>query len=219
MGRIALPFVAPFLVFTLFLALESWVPDRHYLLYPFKTIAVAAVIFWFRKDLPDLRPGAPLFSVLIGIIAVVIWVGLDPVLVHYDQPLLGLNPFQLYPPSWAWFLFGFRVLGIALVVPVMEELFWRGFLMRYLISEDFTKVALGTYRPVSFLVTTGFFAAVHGEEWPLAVIAGLLYGGWFIWTRNLGNVMLAHGVTNLALALYCLLENDWHFLAIVSPAK
>jgi len=89
--------------------------------------------------------------------------------------------------------------------------------MRWLIREDFTQVPMGTYRPLSFFVTTAFFASVHDKEWPLAVIVGLLYGGWFIRTKNLGNIITAHAVTNLLLALYCLLANDWHFLSIIAP--
>jgi CAAX prenyl protease-like protein len=164
-----------------------------------------------------LTPAAPFLSIWVGIVGVVLWVGLDPVLVRYDQPLIGRNPFQLYPASEAWVLFGFRLAGISLCVPVMEELFWRGFLMRWLIKEDFTSVPLGTYQPLSFWATTACFATVHGAEWPLAVVVGLIYGIWFVRTKSLGNVMMAHGVTNLLLALYCLITNDWHFLSIVSP--
>ncbi len=217
MDRRAWPFVAPFLLFTIFLVVESYFPDQHYLLYPIKTIAVGALILWYWRSLPSLRPSAPLLSMLVGIVAVVLWIGLDPLLVHYDQPLIGRNPFQLYPTVYAWLLFGFRLLGIALVVPITEELFWRGFLMRWLIQEDFTKVSLGTYKPISFLVTTAFFAAEHGVEWPLGLVVGLLYGGWIIRTKSLGNIILAHGVTNLLLALYCLIFNEWHFLSIVAP--
>jgi CAAX prenyl protease-like protein len=103
-------------------------------------------------------------------------------------------------------------------VPVMEELFWRGFLMRWLIQDDFTKIPLGTYKPFSFFTTTAFFAVEHGAEWPLAVFVGLIYGTWFVRTKNLGNVITAHGVTNLLLVFYCLVRNDWHFLSIVTPA-
>ncbi len=217
MHRSALPFILPFLVFALFLAVEGWFPDQHYLLYPFKTLAVAAVIGWYWRQLPSLRPGAPLGSILVGIVAVVLWIGLDPFLVHYPPPLIGRNPFLIYPAGEAWLLFGFRVLGITLCVPILEELLWRGFLMRWLIREDFTQVPLGTYTSFSFFTTTALFASVHGWEWPLAVIVGLLYGAWFVKTKSLGNVMLAHGVTNLLLALYCLVSNDWHFLSIVDP--
>jgi CAAX prenyl protease-like protein len=212
-----LPFVAPFFVFAVFLFIESWWPDQHYLLYVPKTLCVGAVILFFWRSLPSLVPKSPVMSVLVGIVGVVLWVGLDPWLVHYDQPLVGRNPFELYPASEAWALFAVRLFGISVVVPILEELFWRGFLMRWLIKEDFTSVPLGTYTPVSFFVTTAFFAAEHGPEWPLGAIVGLLYGGWFLRTKSLGSVMLAHGVTNFLLAIYCLVANDWHFLSIVAP--
>jgi membrane protease YdiL (CAAX protease family) len=49
-------------------------------------------------------------------------------------------------------------------------------------------------------------------------MVGVLYGAWFVRTKSLGNIMLAHGTTNLLLALYCVIRNDWHFLSIVAPA-
>jgi len=211
------PFVAPLFLFMAFLSVESLFPDQHYALYPFKIFLVAAVLAWYWRLLPPLTPAAPMLSVGVGILGVILWIGLDPILVHYDQPLIGRNPFQLYPVAYAWWLFGFRLAGITLCVPIMEELFWRGFLMRWLIKEDFTSVPLGTYQPLSFWVTTACFAAVHGSEWPLAVVVGILYGVWFVRTKSLGAIMLAHGVTNLLLALYCLMTNDWHFLSIVAP--
>jgi CAAX prenyl protease-like protein len=211
------PFVAPFLLFMAFLVLEGWWPDQHYLLYIPKTFCVGAVILYYWRSLPTLTPRIPIISILIGLVGVVLWIGLDPFLVHYDQPLLGRNPFHLYPPAEAWALFAVRLFGISVVVPIMEELFWRGFLMRWLIKEDFTAVPLGTYTPLSFFVTTAFFAAEHGPEWPLGLIVGLLYGAWFIRTKSLGSVILAHSVTNFLLALYCLQTNDWHFLSIIPP--
>jgi uncharacterized protein len=211
------PFVAPFLFFMVFLSVEGLFPEQHYLLYPFKTILVAVILAWYWRSLPSLIPTAPMLSLVVGTAGVLLWIKLDPLLVRYDQPLIGRNPFQIYPANDAWPLFAFRLVGITLCVPLMEELFWRGFLMRWLIKEDFLSVPLGTYRPFSFWVTTACFAAVHGPEWPLAVVVGLLYGAWFVRTKNLGSIMLAHGMTNFLLALYCLFTNDWHFLSIVAP--
>ena len=199
------------------LAAEGYFPDQHYLLYPVKTLLVAAAIAWGWRRLPSFRPGSPLLSVGVGFLGVALWIGLDRYLVHYAQPLVGRNPFQLYPTAEAWTLFGIRLAGIAVCVPIAEELFWRGFLMRWLIKDDFTSVPLGTYQPLSFWITTAFFAAEHGAEWPLGLIVGVLYGLWFLRTKTLGDIMLAHGVTNALLALYCLATNDWHFLSIVAP--
>jgi CAAX prenyl protease-like protein len=217
MNRNAVPFVAPFLLFMTFLIVESWFPDQHYALYPLKTLAVGGLVAWYWRSLPDLKPGAPFISVLIGVAGVVVWIGLNPLLVHGATTEVGRNPFALYSVGLAWTLFAFRLIGSSLVVPLMEELFWRGFLMRWLIREEFTEVPLGAYQPFSFFATTALFASEHGSEWPLGAIVGLLYGAWFVRTKKLGDVMVAHGTTNLLLALYCLFSGDWHFLSTVVP--
>jgi membrane protease YdiL (CAAX protease family) len=237
----AMPFVAPLFLFALFLSVEGYFPDQHYVLYPVVTVMVAAALAWFWRSLPPMVPTAPLGSFLVGVAGIILWVGLDPWAMRLDALLeglfnaavsslgldswrvpldpvhpLGRNPFLLYPAAEAWILFGFRLAGISLCVPIMEELFWRGFLMRWLIREDFTSVPIGTYQPASFWITTAFFALVHGPEWPLGIVVGVLYGIWFVRTKSLGNIMLAHGVTNLLLALYCLASGDWHFLSTVT---
>jgi uncharacterized protein len=226
------PFVAPFVVFMLFLSIvDAYWPNEHYLLYPVKSLLVAGVIAWYWRELPSLKPVAPVASVAIGVLGLVLWVGMEPLAnglaevmgAYWNHffgsgklvapPPAGLDPFALYPAAEAWTLFACRVAGIALVVPVMEELFWRGFLMRWLIREDFTAVPLGTYQSLSFAVTTVFFASVHGTEWPQGLVVGVIYGAWFVRTKSLGSIMLAHGVTNLLLAFYCLATGQWHFLA------
>ena len=233
------PWVAPFGAFMLFLGFVdgTW-PEQHYVLYPVKCLLVAGIIAWFWRELPSLKPVAPLASVVVGIAGVVLWVGLAGVADGANAVLEdgwnrvvsqaglsswqlapevvraeGRDPFQIYPAAEAWVLFVLRVAGIALVVPIMEELFWRGFLMRWLIREDFEAVPLGTYRPFSFWATTVLFASVHGSEWLLGLVVGTMYGAWFVRTKSLGNIMVAHGVTNLLLALYCLCSGDWHFLS------
>ncbi len=238
------PWIAPFAVFMLFLGIvDGYFPNEHYLLYPVKSLLVAGVIACFWREWPSLKPVAPVVSVAIGVLGAALWVGMEPMSIWLADEFAtgwnaavtnvgwtswvtkpeslhspGLDPFALYPAAEAWALFACRVAGIALVVPVMEELFWRGFLMRWLIREDFASVPLGTYQPFSFWVTTLFFASVHGTEWPQGVIVGVIYGALFVRTKSLGSIMLAHGVTNLLLAFYCLATGEWHFLATAPVA-
>ena len=238
------PFVAPFAVFILFLGIvDGAFPDEHYLLYPLKSLLVAAVIAWYWRELPPLRPAAPFASAVVGLLGVALWIGMEPFSLILGETLTagwnslvaaisltswrtspdflhapGLDPFQLYSAPAAWALFACRVAGISLVVPVMEELFWRGFLMRWLIREDFTAVPSGTFTAFSFGVTTFFFASVHGIEWPQGIVVGVIYGVWFVRTKSLGNIVLAHGVTNFLLAFYCLASGQWHFLATAPVA-
>ena len=218
-SRSVWPWILPFLVFTAFLIADGWFPDQHYAVYPFRVLAVGAVILWATPRVDSLRPSFAVLSALLGLVCAIIWIGLDPDLSSYPQPLIGRNPFALYSPGLAWLLFAFRLFGFAVIVPIMEELFWRGFLMRWLIKDDFTSVPLGTYKPFSFFVTTALFVSVHGAEWKLAVIIGLIFGAWFLYTKRLGDIMLTHGITNLAIGLYCLKTGDWHFLSIVAPQR
>jgi CAAX prenyl protease-like protein len=211
----AFPYVLPFFLFGVFLFLEGLHPLAIYVVYPAKTIVVGASLFLLRRRLPDFNLQRPIAAVWAGVLVFILWVGLDPLLVRHQLPLRGFNPFRIFPGPGTWSLSGslifFRILGATLVVPIMEELFWRGFLMRYFINENFKSVPLGTYRPFSFFVTTAFFASVHGPQWPLGIVAGLIYGLWFVRTRSLGSVMLAHGATNLLLGIYVLATDRWYF--------
>jgi membrane protease YdiL (CAAX protease family) len=229
------PYVFPFALFSLFLAAESLHPLAVYAVYPVKTFAVGLALFLLLRRLPSLVPNRPWLSIGIGALVFVEWVGLDaqaysfslfcaeqinnlgqtigsgPLFRDLHTPRSGFNPYVFGHAEMAWGLIFFRILGAAAVVPVMEEIFWRGFLMRYLVREDFEKIPLGTYTFFSFAVTTLAFAAVHGAQWPLALMCGLLYGGWFLFTKNLGNVIIAHAVTNLLLGLYVVKTGRWYF--------
>ena len=61
-------------------------------------------------------------------------------------------------------------------VPILEELFWRGWLMRYLIdSNHFEKIALGTFTPLAFWAVAALFASEHGSFWDVGLVTGILY--------------------------------------------
>ena len=97
-----------------------------------------------------------------------------------------------------------------LVVPLMEELFWRGFLIRWLINEDFKRVPIGAFTWSSFFITTVLFGAEH-HEWLAGVICGGLYN-WLLYARrNLVSCVIAHVVSNAALAAWVLTTGDWRF--------
>ncbi len=206
----AFPFVAPFVLFMIFLALEGIHSSAVYLIYPIKTVAVGLFILWILSRLPSFDLKRPALAVSAGVFVFTLWIGLGP-MISMGKMEGGFNPFLFENKEIAWGLVAFRILGAALVVPVMEELFWRGFLMRYLIKENFEDVQLGTYSHFSFWVTTLLFASVHGALAPVALLAGIIYGAIFIRTKSLGDVILAHGVTNLLLGLYVLNTGKWYF--------
>jgi CAAX prenyl protease-like protein len=202
-------------VFIGLLALQSVVPVPAAVRLLVSLVAIVAV------SLPVLRggPSKPLLSILIGAAVFLLWVGPDfffPGWHHtilFDNAIMG-HPAGNTPPASKddpVFLF-FRIAISVVAVPILEELFWRGWLMRWLIdSEDFTRVPLGAYSLNAFLIVAVLFASEHGSFWDVGLLTGLVYNGWMVRTRNLWDCILAHAVTNGILAAYVVLGGQWQY--------
>ncbi|HWF09583.1 MAG TPA: CAAX prenyl protease-related protein [Bryobacteraceae bacterium] len=211
----AIPYVLPFGVFIALLALQQFVAVPVWARFVVSMAAILAV------SLPVLRggPSKPLLSILIGVAVFVIWVAPDrlfPAWHHlpiFDNGIIG-HPAGNTPPASkndVLFLF-FRIAISALAVPILEELFWRGWLMRWLIdSRDFRKIPLGTYAPSAFWITALLFASEHGSFWDVGLAAGIVYNWWMIRTRNIWDCIIAHAVTNAVLAWYVIGAGQWQY--------
>jgi hypothetical protein len=77
--------------------------------------------------------------------------------------------------------------------------------------EDFRKIPMGQYTTASFLLTALLFASEHGAMWDVGLAAGLLYNFWMRRTRSLGDLILAHAVTNACLSAYVLSRGRWEY--------
>lgn len=217
----------PFVLFMLFIgageALElmgrrgliALEPATLYYLYPVKAGAVAALLYanrhYYRelcwRDLGNLRQSA--LSVLIALLTCTIWVWTDWVFSVSGTPA-GFNPELLPAGAVRLLMTAVRVGGAVLVVPLMEELFWRSFMLRYLIDPDFEKVPVGRFSWLSFAATTLLFGLEH--HFIIAgMIAGAIYNVLYYATRSISQCVLCHAVTNLALALYVLGTGRWYF--------
>jgi CAAX prenyl protease-like protein len=108
------------------------------------------------------------------------------------------------------FMIGARLAGAVLLVPVMEELFWRSFLIRYLIETDFSKVPIGQFTWASCIITVVLFGLEHNLILA-GIMAGLAYNLLLYFTRSIFHCTLSHAVTNLLLGLYVLQTGNWHF--------
>src|SRR5260370_646411 len=104
-----------------------------------------------------------------------------------------------------------RSVRAILIVPIVEELFWRAWLMRWIINVDFRSVPLGTYNTQAFWLTAILFASEHGPYWEVGLITGLIYNWWMIRTKSLADCILMHAVTNGALCGYVLLTSKWEY--------
>jgi uncharacterized protein len=205
----AMPYVLPFALFALCTYLPALLSIPLAVAYPAKTILVAATLAWFWRSFgSEIRLQMDLPAVAAGIVVFLIWVGLEGL-----YPQIGTagahaaNQVEVY--GVIWFL-AFRLIGAALVVPVMEELFWRSFAMRFLIDFDFRKVPLGQFTWFSFIAVSVAFGFEH-HQWLPGIIAGVVYAAVLYRSKNLFSPILAHGVTNLLLGIYVMQTGRWEF--------
>jgi len=214
----AIPYVAPFLVFIAFLALDRFLPINTEALHALRFVVVFAVLITVSRQVIPRKVVYPVSSVLLGILVCAIWVGPDVLWPGYRQSWLFNNSVTGTPQSSlpagiltsVWFLV-FRVLGSVVTVPVLEELFWRGWLMRWFIAKDFQKVPLGTYSAQSFWVVAVLFASEHGSYWDVGLVTGAIYNWWLVRTKSLGDCILCHAVTNACLAGWVLVRGQWQY--------
>ena len=160
----------------------------------------------------------PLQSILLGVGVFVLWIGPDLLWPGYRESSLFNNgiigsPESSFPEASRTDTLALvlRAARATLLIPIVEELFWRGWLPRWAINPDFDKVPLGTYTPFIFLVTAVLFASEHGSWWDVGLLAGMAYNWWMLRTRSLGDCVLAHAVTNGCLAAYVVAEGKWQY--------
>jgi uncharacterized protein len=218
MSHSALPYVAPFATFLIFLGVRSYLPFGPEWEYPARVLTVTTVLLLCSRRVVRLRPRRAATSVLIGVAVFVIWVCPDILWPRYRSHFVFQNSItgavgssvpDATRGNW-WFIL-FRVAGTALLVPVLEELFWRAWLMRYLVASEFEKVELGTYSALSFWMTAALFASEHGPYWEVGLVAGIMYNWWMVRSRSLADCILAHGVTNALLAAFVLGTGRWEY--------
>jgi uncharacterized protein len=214
----AIPFIIPFAAFVILLGLRESLPIAPRWEYPVRVLVVSALVLWLSLRAISWRPDHPLTSALIGVLVFGVWIGPDVLWPSYrnhwifQNSLFGTVTSSLPDELMSDYLFlSFRVLGSALLVPVIEELFWRGWLIRYIIDSNFQKVPLGAYSSVALWISAILFATEHGPFWDVGLLAGLIYNFWVFRTRNLADCMIAHGTTNACLAVYVIQFNQWQY--------
>ena len=209
------PYAAPFVLFLLLTEPARYFPTLAPHLYVAKTVLVALLLWrWWRKYADDYAPGLTLGEYLTaigcGLLVLVLWIAPEGIFYQF-APDEGFNPYTLTDSkAGAVALIAVRLAGAALVVPIMEELFFRSFLMRYLIEADFRSVAMGRFTWFSFLAVAILFGLEH-HRIVVGILAGLIYGLLLVWQKKLRGVTLAHGVTNLGLGIYVLYTGSWAF--------
>lgn len=177
-------------------------------------VVIALLLAWFWPAYTELHAPAPVAAgrwveaVAAGLVVFVLWINLDQdwaVLSKSDE----FNP-QSREGDINWTAALLRLMGLALVVPLMEELFWRSFILRWIERQDFLAVDPRRVGARAMLITTVLFALEH-DQWLAGAIAGMTYNLLYIRTGNLWVPIVSHAVTNGALGVWILYTKSWQF--------
>ena len=217
--RATIAYVAPFLAFICIMAVERVVPLPPQWMYLVRFLVVTALIGALSWPYLSFRPSAPLASIAIGVAVCIIWVAPDVLFGDsyrhhwlFENSITGAAASSLDPHLKANIAFMLlRSISSAILIPILEELFWRGWMMRWLIDKDFLSVPLGKYVPSAFWIVALLFASEHGPYWEVGLAAGIIYNWWIVRTRNLADCILAHAVTNAVLCVYVLFTGHWQY--------
>lgn len=140
------------------------------------------------------------------------WLGLAKAQPKPSTPVEIWNPFNYFGQNsgLAWMIVVVRILGSSLVVPCLEEVFYRSFVYRYFVKADFTSVPLGFLSWTAFLMTSAIFGLAH-PDWLAGILCAFAYQGLTIRKNRLGDAMTAHAITNFLLGLWVVGRGAWHF--------
>jgi uncharacterized protein len=207
---------------------KDWYPHS----YVAKTVVVAAIIAVVWRAYTRVRWTHLGLGALFGVIGLVQWVGMETLFMSHDffrwtrmsfdvaskVQENAFRPDHVFDAAWAmWAFIAIRWAGASLLVPVMEELFWRDYVYRNLASpSDFRLQEIGEYDRTAFWVVPLFFATVH-PQWLTAIVWSLLCGVLLVKTRSIGACIVMHAVTNFLLGAYVLAAwygfgvDQWYF--------
>jgi CAAX prenyl protease-like protein len=204
-------YIVPMALFLLFTWVGGQWKDLYPLTYLLKTLVVPVTLFYFWKQYTRIRWDYWWLGAIVGVIGIVQWVpmqlGLQWLFPDFFKPDdTAFNPRQQFQSAAVmWVFITVRLIGATLVVPVMEELFWRDFAWRTILApNDFKLARVGEWGWQAFVGTSVVFAVVHGNWWLTSIVWALMVATLLVYTKSLGACIVAHGVTNLLLGLYVL---------------
>lgn len=216
--RHAVPRVAPFLAYLSFIFIADMLGrlgvDAQQLrwLYAVKIGVVLAMLLYWRRSYTELAwtpLGARLLavSVVTGLVVFLLWINLDA-----DWMMIGSSD-GFDPRNGAsidWTLVVLRIAGAALVVPVMEELFWRSFLLRWIDEPAFLAFQPRLASAKAFVISVVLFGFEH-NLWFAGIVAGAAYSILYMRSSSLWSPVIAHGVTNGVLGLWIVSGGYWTY--------
>ena len=177
-------------------------------LYPLRLLSAAAALWFFRRDYPGLNWRFDWLAPAGGLAVLAMWIALDR---FFSVPGKDSVPAALMvaaPAARAAWI-GFRVLAATITVPVAEELAFRGFLLRRLVSADFESLPFQRVSWVAVAASSAIFGIMHGGFWLAGTMAGIAFALLAIRRGRIGDALVAHVTANALLAAYVLISGHW----------
>lgn len=212
------PFVARVAPFAAFIALLALTPlfdgivDARWLVVARGLVAAALLALFWRAYVewhaaPATPAGEWAAAVAVGFLVAVLWIALDADWAWMGERQAGFVPLGADGALDPW-LVALRLFGLVLVVPLMEELFWRSFLMRWIDRRDFLGLDPRTCSLFAIALSSAVFALEH-SAWFAGLVAGLAYGMIYRRTGNLRAATASHATSNATLGGWTLATHEW----------
>jgi exosortase E/protease (VPEID-CTERM system) len=179
-------------------------------LYPLRFFAAAGALWFCRRNYVGLKWSCGWLAPVAGVAVFAVWIALDrfsSVNVPVGMPHALMDSAKLARLTWI----GFRVLAAVVTVPIAEELAFRGFLLRRLVSADFDSLPFERFTWMAVTASSVIFGMLHGQHWLAGIIAGLVFALLVIRRGRIGDAVVAHATTNALLTGYVLLYGNWQF--------
>jgi CAAX prenyl protease-like protein len=175
--------------------------------YPLRFFAAVAVVWHFRRRYQSVEWKWGWHAPVLGGVVFAIWMALARGAGGPSAIASGLSE---WPAAGRVGWLTIRSLAAMVTVPIAEELAFRGFLLRRLISAQFEEVSPREWNVFAVLLSSLAFGLLHGEHWLAGTVAGLVYAAAYWRHGRLGDAIVAHGVTNGLIAAMVLLRGDWY---------
>lgn len=179
-------------------------------LYPIKIVVGVAVLAIYFPAYRKIPRSWSWLAAMNGVAVFAIWLGLEPFANREETHLA--DGLQRLPPVWAIVWLSFRAIGSTAVVPIAEELAFRGYLMRRITNADFDAISYQQCTWIAVLISSLVFGLLHGR-WLAGTLAGLFYAMASRRRNMLCDAIIAHSVTNGLIAFYVLLSGSWRLWA------
>lgn len=205
-NSLATALLVPLLVQMAALMVTSALSSGFDWLYPLRIVIVIASLCYFRAIYTKLDWKWTWQSPMIGVAVFIAWMALEPN--SQGGGVTLLQSLEKMPWGWAIVWLVSRAFGSVIVVPLVEEFAFRGYLIRKLIANDFENVPAGSFTWISFIISSLLFGLLH-DRWLAGTLAGMGYAIALYRRGHLGDAVVAHMTTNALIAVVVLTQGRW----------